>query len=113
MVDQTPIRRSEPRRHPVTEAHWKETEMPLINVKVIEDTFTPAQKETIARTLTEAMVAIEGENMRSVTWCIIDRREGDPALLTVTRRSSLRARPVAPFRHPAVWASAAASAACG
>ena len=28
-----------------------------------------------ARSLTDAVVAIEGENMRSVTWCVIDEVE--------------------------------------
>ena len=46
--------------------------MPLINVKLIEGVFTKEQKQEMARSLTEAMVAIEGENMRSVTWCVID-----------------------------------------
>ncbi|GAA3083363.1 4-oxalocrotonate tautomerase family protein [Pseudonocardia yunnanensis] len=55
--------------------------MPLINVKIIEGVFTPAQKETIARTLTEAMVAVEGENMRSVTWCVLEEvKSGDWAI---------------------------------
>jgi 4-oxalocrotonate tautomerase len=46
--------------------------MPLINVKVIEGVFTPAQKEQIIERLTDAIVSIEGENMRQVTWCVID-----------------------------------------
>jgi 4-oxalocrotonate tautomerase len=46
--------------------------MPLINVKVIEGVFAPEQKAEIAKELTEAMVAIEGESMRGVTWCIIE-----------------------------------------
>ena len=41
--------------------------MPFINVKVIEGVFDTAQKRTIVEKLTDAMVAIEGENMRSVT----------------------------------------------
>ena len=41
--------------------------MPLIQVKLIEDVFTPAQKKEMIAKLTDAMVAIEGENMRSVT----------------------------------------------
>jgi 4-oxalocrotonate tautomerase len=52
--------------------------MPLINVKLIEDVFTTAQKQEIVRTLTDAMVSIEGENMRPVTWCIVEEvRSGD------------------------------------
>ncbi|MEO8422913.1 MAG: 4-oxalocrotonate tautomerase family protein [Actinomycetota bacterium] len=52
--------------------------MPLINVKVIEGVFSDEQKGEIVRGLTDAMVAIEGENMRPVTWCLIDEvRSGD------------------------------------
>ena len=52
--------------------------MPFINVKLIEGVFTPAQKEEIARSLTDAMVAIEGESMRQVTWVVVEEvRSGD------------------------------------
>jgi len=46
--------------------------VPFINVKIIEGVFDGEQKEQIVRSLTEAMVAIEGENMRSVTWCVVE-----------------------------------------
>jgi 4-oxalocrotonate tautomerase len=46
--------------------------MPLINVKLIEDVFTPDQKQQIVTDLTEAMVSIEGENMRDVTWVVVE-----------------------------------------
>ena len=46
--------------------------MPLINVKVIENVFTPQQKRDVVERLTEAMVSIEGENMRGVTWVIVE-----------------------------------------
>jgi 4-oxalocrotonate tautomerase len=46
--------------------------MPLINVKLIENVFTPDQKREIVERLTETMVAIEGENMRSVTWVLVE-----------------------------------------
>jgi 4-oxalocrotonate tautomerase len=52
--------------------------MPLINVKLIEDVFTPEQKHRIVQELTDAMVAIEGENMRPVTWVVVEEvRSGD------------------------------------
>jgi len=52
--------------------------MPLINVKLIEDVFTPEQKVQIIEKLTDAMVEIEGENMRGVTWVFIeDVKPGD------------------------------------
>ena len=57
------------------------TAMPLINVKIIENVFTAEQKRDIVERLTEAMVSVEGENMRSVTWgrCRggLQRRRGD------------------------------------
>jgi 4-oxalocrotonate tautomerase len=46
--------------------------MPLIQVKLIEEVFTPAQKKEIIIKLTDAMVAIEGENIRPVTWVVIE-----------------------------------------
>ena len=52
--------------------------MPLINVKLIEEVFTPAQKREIVERLTDAMVSVEGENMRPVTWVIVEEvRSGD------------------------------------
>jgi len=46
--------------------------MPLIQVKLIEEVFTPEQKQQMISKLTDAMVAIEGESMRKVTWVIIE-----------------------------------------
>jgi 4-oxalocrotonate tautomerase len=52
--------------------------MPFINVKLIEGVFSPEQKTQIVERLTDAMVSIEGENMRPVTWCVIEEvRSGD------------------------------------
>jgi 4-oxalocrotonate tautomerase len=46
--------------------------MPFINVKLIEGVFTADQKSEIVRRLTDAMVEVEGENMRPITWCVIE-----------------------------------------
>ncbi len=46
--------------------------MPLINVKLIEGVFSKSQKQEMVKKLTDAMVSIEGENMRQVTWVIIE-----------------------------------------
>ncbi len=46
--------------------------MPFINVKIIEGVFDATQKQQIVRTLTDALVGIEGENMRGVTWCVVE-----------------------------------------
>jgi 4-oxalocrotonate tautomerase len=52
--------------------------MPFINVKIIEGVFGPEQKQDIVRKLTDAMVSIEGENMRPVTWCVVEEvKSGD------------------------------------
>jgi 4-oxalocrotonate tautomerase len=46
--------------------------MPFINVKLIENVFTADQKRQVVERLTDAMVSIEGENMRSVTWVVVE-----------------------------------------
>ena len=46
--------------------------MPLIQVRVIKDVFDREQKKQIIKKLTDAMVAVEGENMRQVTWVTIE-----------------------------------------
>jgi 4-oxalocrotonate tautomerase len=46
--------------------------MPFINVRVIEGVFDGGQKRRMIEDLTEAMVAIEGENMRPVTWVVVE-----------------------------------------
>jgi 4-oxalocrotonate tautomerase len=46
--------------------------MPLINVKLIEGVFDSEQKQQIIERLTDALVSIEGENMRQVTWCVVE-----------------------------------------
>jgi 4-oxalocrotonate tautomerase len=52
--------------------------VPFVNVKVIEGVFTPEQKQEMLTRLTEAMVDIEGEAMRPVTWVTIDEvKSGD------------------------------------
>jgi 4-oxalocrotonate tautomerase len=45
--------------------------MPLIAVHLIEGVFSPEQKRQIIKKLTDAMVSVEGENMRGVTWVVI------------------------------------------
>ncbi|PVV05934.1 MAG: 4-oxalocrotonate tautomerase [gamma proteobacterium symbiont of Ctena orbiculata] len=46
--------------------------MPLITVNLIENVFSPEEKVEMIEKLTNAMVEIEGENMRSVTWVKIE-----------------------------------------
>ena len=52
--------------------------MPLIEVKLIEGVFTETQKRQMIHKLTEAMVSVEGEAMRPVTWVIVEEvKSGD------------------------------------
>jgi 4-oxalocrotonate tautomerase len=46
--------------------------MRLIQVKVLEGVFTAPQKREIVERLTDAMVEIDGENMRQLTWCVVE-----------------------------------------
>jgi 4-oxalocrotonate tautomerase len=52
--------------------------MPLVSVRLIEGVFTPDQKREMIHKLTETMVEIEGENLRPVTWVIVEEvKSGD------------------------------------
>ena len=52
--------------------------MPLIQVKLLEEVFSESQKKEIITKLTDAIVSIEGEAMRPVTWVVIEEvRSGD------------------------------------
>jgi 4-oxalocrotonate tautomerase len=42
--------------------------MPLVDVQLIEGVFDKSQKQAMIRKITDAMVEIEGEAMRAVTW---------------------------------------------
>jgi 4-oxalocrotonate tautomerase len=46
--------------------------MPLVQIKLIEGVFSPAQKQEMIRKVTDVMVSIEGETMRPVTWVVVD-----------------------------------------
>ena len=69
--------------------------MPLINVRLIEGVFSDSEKQEMVEKLTDTMVEIEGENMRGVTWVVIDEvKSGDWGLggqpLTTDAVKSLR-----------------------
>ena len=52
--------------------------MPLVTIEVIKDVFTPDQKQDMIQKVTNAMVAVEGEALRPVTWVrIMEVEEGD------------------------------------
>ena len=52
--------------------------MPLVNVKLIKGVFSKDQKQEMINKITDAMVSIEGENMRPVTWVLVEEvQSGD------------------------------------
>jgi 4-oxalocrotonate tautomerase len=52
--------------------------MPLVQIKVIEGVFSEAQKKEMIKKITDAMVSIEGENLRQVTFVIVEEvKSGD------------------------------------
>lgn len=73
--------------------------MPFVNVKVIEGVFSAEQKHAIVERLTDAMVAVEGEAMRGVTWVVVEEvASGDWGIggqcLTTADVRALAAAPV-------------------
>jgi 4-oxalocrotonate tautomerase len=55
--------------------------MPFVEINAIKGVFTQAQKEEMIKKVTDAMVSVEGEKMRSVTWVVIREIEsGDWAI---------------------------------
>jgi 4-oxalocrotonate tautomerase len=52
--------------------------MPFIQVKILEGLYSEEQKEQIIHKLTDAMVSIKGENLRPITWVVIEEvKSGD------------------------------------
>jgi 4-oxalocrotonate tautomerase len=52
--------------------------MPFVTVKVIEGVFDDARKRELAEQVTEAMVRVEGEAMRPLTWVVVEEiKSGD------------------------------------
>lgn len=49
--------------------------MPLVNIEVIKGVFTSEQKGELIQRVTEAMVSVEGEALRPVTWVRIQEFE--------------------------------------
>lgn len=55
--------------------------MPLVTIDVIKDVFSADEKRQLISNVTEAMIAVEGEAMRQVTWVRINEVEqGDWAI---------------------------------
>lgn len=55
--------------------------MPLVDIQVIKDVFSPAEKRAMMEKVTDAMVTVGGEAMRPVTWVRIrEIEQGDWAI---------------------------------
>jgi 4-oxalocrotonate tautomerase len=84
----------------IRDSSWKEHDMPMVTVKVIEGVFTAEQKREMISKITDTMVEIEGENLRPVTWVLVEEvRSGDWGIagngLTTADVHALQGRPVA------------------
>jgi 4-oxalocrotonate tautomerase len=52
--------------------------MPYVDIKLIEGVFDADQKREMIEKVTEAMIEVEGENMRGVTFVVVDEvKSGD------------------------------------
>ncbi len=52
--------------------------MPLVQIKGIQGYLTKDQKQELIKKVTDAVVSVEGEGLRPVTWVIIeDIKEGE------------------------------------
>ena len=49
--------------------------MPLVDIQLIKGVFTPEKKQHMIQKVTDAMVSIEGEAMRPVTWVRVQEIE--------------------------------------
>ncbi len=49
--------------------------MPLVDIQLIEGVFDKSQKQVMIKKITDAMVEIEGETMRNITWVRIHEVE--------------------------------------
>jgi 4-oxalocrotonate tautomerase len=55
--------------------------MPLVTIDIIKDVFSREQKNELIHKVTEAMISVEGEELRPVTWVKLNEIEqGDWAV---------------------------------
>ena len=91
--------------------------MPMVQVKLIKGVFDQDQKQEMIHKITETMVGIEGEALRSVTWVLVEEiesgdwgigghglsdpgREGPPVGQVLTRRRAGSPHPRAASARP-------------
>lgn len=55
--------------------------MPLVTIDVIKDVFSTAKKAELIEKVTEALIEVEGEELRPVTWVrIVEVEQGNWAI---------------------------------
>jgi 4-oxalocrotonate tautomerase len=59
-------------------ARARKSPMPLVTIEIIQGVFTAGQKRDLIERVTDAVVAVEGEALRDVTWVRIQEiAQGD------------------------------------
>lgn len=71
--------------------------MPLVDIQLIKGVFTPEQKLAMIATVTEAMVSIEGEALRAVTWVRVQEIESGEWSIGGTPMTAADVRAMAGF----------------
>ena len=73
--------------------------MPLIDIQLIKGVFTPEQKKRMIEKVTDAMISVEGEAMRPVTWVRVQEIEsgewaigGEPLTAAAVKQMAARER---------------------
>lgn len=69
--------------------------MPLVDIQVIKNVFTAEQKGQLIENVTEAVVAVEGEAMRPVTWVRVHEVDEGSWAIGGTRLSAADVRRMA------------------
>jgi 4-oxalocrotonate tautomerase len=72
--------------------------MPLVDIQLIKGVFTPEQKQAMIAKVTEAMVAIEGEALRPVTWVRVKEIESGEWSIGGTPMTAADVRAMAGFQ---------------
>jgi 4-oxalocrotonate tautomerase len=71
--------------------------LPLVDIQLIKGVFTPEQKLAMIATVTEAMVSIEGEALRAVTWVRVQEIESGEWSIGGTPMTAADVRAMAGF----------------
>ena len=68
--------------------------MPVVNIDLIKDAFTPEQTRQLIERVTEAMIAVKGASLRPVTWVRIEEFEQDDWAIAGTPLKAVDVHPM-------------------